>query len=398
MARVAVVKNEGQAIGYGDIREMVKRSIDLLGGVREFINPGERVFVKPNTLFPRAPEFAVTTHPTVVQAVVDIALKEGKAGKVIVSDIPRLKLMARDVLKETGIEAAANEAGAEVTYIDEDPQVEVEIPGGVVMSRTLLPKTVLSVDKIIYIPKLKTHYITKITAAVKSAHGLQVDEERKKFHREDLHHKLVDLLRVIKPHLCVVDALTVMEGQGPAFGNPVRFDTIVTGFDPVAVDSVCASMMGFDPFEIPTIRIAHQGGLGQGELQRIDVVGNSLEDVTKRIRRADHNIEGVHPKIETFVGGTCVGCLTSSRGFIDAITARGLIDKLDKLSVVTGLDVNFGHEPTGEMVFVLGDCAEKYRDKGIFIPGCIPFDSWTVAIRKVEEFVEKKEERGKAVE
>ncbi len=393
MAKVSIVKSNGQASTLGEIREMVKKSIDLLGGIGQFIKPGERVFIKPNILLPKSPEFAVTTEPKVVQSVVHIVLNEGKARKVIVGDIPRLKLWSREVMKETGIEAAAVEAGAEVRYIDEEPQREVEIPGGVVMSKTLLPETVLSVDKIIYLPKLKTHYITKMTGAVKSAHGLQVDQEREKFHREDLHHKLVDLLRAIRPHLCIVDAITVMEGQGPAFGNPVRFDTIVSGPDPVAVDSVCASMIGFDPFEIPTIRIAHYDGLGQGDLKKIDIVGNSLEEVRKPVKRADVNIEGVHPKIETFVGGTCVGCLTSSRGFIDSIIARGLIEKLEKVSVVTGLDIHFGHEPKGEMVFVLGDCAEKYRNKGIFIPGCIPFDSWTEAIKRVEEYVNQKGHR-----
>jgi uncharacterized protein (DUF362 family) len=390
VTKVAIVKRDGQTNQLAHIREMVKESIDLLGGIKAFIHPGETVFIKPNTLLPRSPEYAVTTDPRVVQSVVEIALDEGRAGKVIVGDIPRLKMKAREVMKATGIEAAAVAAKAEVRYIDEDPQVEVEIPGGVVMSKTLLPETLFQVDKIIYLPKLKTHYIAKITGAVKSAHGLQGDEERMKFHREDLHHKLVDLLRVIKPHLCVVDAITVMEGQGPAFGNPVRFDAIVSGADAVAVDSVCASMMGFDPFEVPTIRIAHHDGLGQGDLTKIDIVGTPLEAVRKPVKRADHNIEGVHPKIETFVGGTCVGCLTSSRGFIDSIIARGLIEKLDKVSVVTGLNINFGHEPNGEMVFVLGDCAAPYRDKGIFIPGCIPFDSWTEAIRKVEEYVERK--------
>ena len=393
MAKVSIVKSKGEVSTLGEIREMVKKSIDLLGGIGQFIKPGERVFIKPNILLPKSPEFAVTTEPKVVQSVVHIVLNEGKARKVIVGDIPRLKLWSREVMKETGIEAAAVEAGAEVRYIDEEPQREVEIPGGVVMSKTLLPETVLSVDKIIYLPKLKTHYITKMTGAVKSAHGLQVDQEREKFHREDLHHKLVDLLRAIRPHLCIVDAITVMEGQGPAFGNPVRFDTIVSGPDPVAVDSVCASMIGFDPFEIPTIRIAHYDGLGQGDLKKIDIVGNSLEEVRKPVKRADVNIEGVHPKIETFVGGTCVGCLTSSRGFIDSIIARGLIEKLEKVSVVTGLDIHFGHEPKGEMVFVLGDCAEKYRNKGIFIPGCIPFDSWTEAIKRVEEYVNQKGHR-----
>jgi hypothetical protein len=123
-----------------------------------------------------------------------------------------------------------------------------------------------------------------------------------------------------------------------------------------------------------------------------------LEDVRKRVKRADHNIEGVHPKVETFVGGTCVGCLTSSRGFIDSIIARGLIDKLDKISVVTGLDINFGHEPNGEMVFVLGDCAEKHRHKGIFIPGCIPFDSWTEGIQRIEEYVAQKQNKRAVLE
>lgn len=221
MAKVSIVKSNGQASTLGEIREMVKKSIDLLGGIGQFIKPGERVFIKPNILLPKSPEFAVTTEPKVVQSVVHIVLNEGKARKVIVGDIPRLKLWSREVMKETGIEAAAVEAGAEVRYIDEEPQREVEIPGGVVMSKTLLPETVLSVDKIIYLPKLKTHYITKMTGAVKSAHGLQVDQEREKFHRENLHHKLVDLLRAIRPHLCIVDAITVMEGQGPAFGNPL---------------------------------------------------------------------------------------------------------------------------------------------------------------------------------
>ena len=390
MTKVAVVKSERQAITLEEVRALVKKSLDLLGGINQFINPGDRVFIKPSLLLPRAPETAVATNPIVVKSVVDIVLKEGKAGKVMVGDIPRLKMRARDVLKESGMEKEAMEAGAEVKYLDEDPQIEVEIPGGVVMAKTLLPKTILSVDKIIYIPKLKTHYITKISGAVKASHGLQVTEERRKFHREDLHHKLVDLLRVIRPHLCIIDAITIMEGQGPAFGNPLRLDTIVTGQDPVAIDAVCASMMGFDPFEIPTIRIAHHDGLGQGDIKQIHVIGNSLDEVRTPVKRADVNIEGVHPKIETFVGGTCVGCLTSSRGLIDAIISRGFIQKLDKVSIITGLDVNFGHEPKGEMVFVLGDCAEKYRHKGIFIPGCIPFDTWTEGIRRVEEYVAQK--------
>jgi hypothetical protein len=181
-----------------------------------------------------------------------------------------------------------------------------------------------------------------------------------------------------------------MEGQGPVYGDPVELNTIVAGDDPVAVDAVCAYMLGFDPLDIPTTRIAYSDGLGEADLRAIIIKGAEIERVRRPIRKCDHNIEGVHPKIETFVGGTCVGCLTSSRGFIDGIIKRGWIDELEKITIITGMDVHFGHEPTGEIIFVLGDCAKAYRNKGIFIPGCIPFDSWTLGFEILEKYLKEK--------
>ena len=48
MAKVSIVKSNGEVSTLGEIREMVKKSIDLLGGIGQFIKPGERVFIKPN--------------------------------------------------------------------------------------------------------------------------------------------------------------------------------------------------------------------------------------------------------------------------------------------------------------------------------------------------------------
>jgi len=389
MATVSIVKRL-KPTEFEQVRQMVKEAIDLLGGPKQFINQGDTVLIKPCLLLPLDPERAVTTHPLVLQSVVDVIKCETKAGRVLVGDIPRLKLRARDVMKATGIEDAAKKAGAEVVYMDEEEQVEVAVPNGVVLDKTKLPKTVLEVDKIIYVPKLKTHYITKISCAIKAAHGLQSTDERAKYHREDLHHKLVDLLRVVKPSLCVVDALVAMEGQGPVYGDPVELNTIVAGDDPVAVDAVCAYMLGFDPLDIPTTRIAYSDGLGEADLRNIVIKGVEIGRVRRPIRKCDHNIEGVHPKIETFVGGTCVGCLTSSRGFIDGIIKRGWIDELEKITIITGMDIHFGHEPTGEIIFVLGDCAKAYGNKGIFIPGCIPFDSWTLGFEILEKYLKEK--------
>lgn len=390
MSEVSIVKSKETPKNYLDVKKMVKRAIDLLGGMKKFIEPNDRVLIKPNLLLPLSPEKAVTTDPRVVQALAEMVREETKAAKIVIGDIPRLKLRSRDVYGPTGIMEAAKNAGVEIAYLDEEEQVDVTVPNAVVLSRTKLPKLVLESDAIIYAAKLKMHPLSVISGAIKSAHGLQITEERAKFHRQDLNHKLVDLLRVVRPTLSVVDAILAMEGQGPVCGDPVEMNTIVVGSDPVAVDTVCSALVGLDPFEVPTTRIAYREGLGERNLQRIIIKGERIENAKKSLKRCDRTIEGVHPKIETFVGGTCSGCMTSSRGFIDILIKKSWIDKLDDgITMITGLDVTLGRKPKNKLVFVLGDCAKNHKDKGIFIPGCIPFDSWTVAIDKVKNYLIK---------
>jgi uncharacterized protein (DUF362 family) len=81
----------------------------------------------------------------------------------------------------------------------------------------------------------------------------------------------------------VIDGFVGMEGRGPVGGRPVQMDLIIAGSDPVATDSTACRIMGFDPREISHVRKAYERGLGN--IDDIQVLGERLEDVTRRFAR-----------------------------------------------------------------------------------------------------------------
>jgi uncharacterized protein (DUF362 family) len=107
-----------------------------------------------------------------------------------------------------------------------------------------------------------------------------------------LHENLVALTRVVRPHVSVIDGFDAMHREGPRHGTPIRLGLALAGTDPVAVDAVAAAAMGFDPFRVGYLRLAHEAGLGVADLLRIEVVGDSLATVAGRC--VPHSNDIVH--------------------------------------------------------------------------------------------------------
>jgi len=76
------------------------------------------------------------------------------------------------------------------------------------------------------------------------------------------------------PHLAVIDGWQGMEGEGPGAGDAVDWRVALAGSDPLAVDVFTAHLMGFDPEQVGYLHYCRRLGLGEGELGRIEVVGN----------------------------------------------------------------------------------------------------------------------------
>jgi len=83
----------------------------------------------------------------------------------------------------------------------------------------------------------------------------------------------------VQPDLTVMDAVLGMEGNGPSNGTPKQINAILASIDPVALDAVACKMVGIDPFMVPSTRLAHEQGMGNGDISNINIVGESLADM-----------------------------------------------------------------------------------------------------------------------
>lgn len=127
-----------------------------------------------------------------------------------------------------------------------------------------------------------THGHTTMTGAMKNAFGGLITERRHHSHKM-IHEVLVDLLQVqkeIHPRLfAVMDGAVAGNGKGPRTMEPVEANMILASDDQVAIDAVAARLMGFDPMQIPFIRIAHDKGLGCGDVSQIELLGDDVTNV-----------------------------------------------------------------------------------------------------------------------
>ncbi len=135
---------------------------------------------------------------------------------------------------------------------------------------------------IVHLPTVKTHIYTTTTGAMKNAFGGLLNTRRYYTHSW-IHETLVDLLAIQKEiHtgiFAVMDGTICGNGPGPRTMIPVEKDYILASADQVAIDAVSAKMMGFDPLGIKYIRMAHEDGLGKGDVREIEVVGEDISGI-----------------------------------------------------------------------------------------------------------------------
>ena len=141
-----------------------------LGGIRKFVDKGDRVLLKVNLLTASTPDSAVVTHPALVRAIAEAVLKAG--GIPYIADSPSREF-SKGRLKKA-YEAAelisiANDLGIELNY--DTSSNKVSIPNGKKIKKAPIAKFVLDADKIIALPKVKTHSLMMMTLATKIMYG-----------------------------------------------------------------------------------------------------------------------------------------------------------------------------------------------------------------------------------
>lgn len=264
---------------YNDakISQALRKAIDLIGGMSAFVKEGDRVLLKPNLILGKPPEKAVTTHPSIVRAMIEVVREAG--GSPFVGDSPGLG-SATGAGEKSGVKRVAEEMGCPL--IDLDQPVVTEKRKGRTFRRLEIDRSVLEADVVINLPKWKTHSQTLLTLGIKNLFGcipgkrkalwhLQTGGDRKRFAEV-----LVDLYEVIEPALTVLDGVLAMEGNGPSSGDPVPLGLVLASADALSLDEVVCDLLGIPRDRLITNQVAFERGLGRGSL---DVLGERVGDV-----------------------------------------------------------------------------------------------------------------------
>ena len=348
-AKVSIVRSDDDAldhptsitnanIPYETIEDMVRRAIQLAGGLDYMIKPGYMVLLKPNIVDPKPPGSGEITDVRVIKALIKIIddLAPGQIEIVVGEGSPRpmdYEMQYQHKFASPCWEKLWDVAGYQDLLTDpylsginlrlsnlngsppEDPWqslVEVEVPGGGLADPQggtyFIHEDVLNADVFITVPVMKIH-TPGITVALKNQIGLapstlygfsktagvpQDDYAHKLTHTSELpkdwtHKEIVDLCHIANIQFVVVDAIMCLDLQKTLMGNranQVRMNTIVASPDPVAADHVCSRLMGLNPDDIEHITLAERIGLGTNNPDNIHIYGADLELTKKRFRKS----------------------------------------------------------------------------------------------------------------
>jgi hypothetical protein len=213
--------------------------------------------------------------------------------------------------------------------------------------------------------------------------GCIPQDERVPWHRfPEIFYLFVDLFKLLKPTLTVMDGLVIQEGFGPRFGTPVDWGVIVVGKDPVATEAVTVFAMGHEPYEQAVLPIAAKAGQGTMDIHNIDVRGESIRSILRYCKLApgDFFINS-DPHIVEYCGGACNGCAA----WIQSTPYPWEIDPKKKYALLVGITPRLPDTFEEDEVIVLGNCAIRSKNKiedackakGLkpqYIGGCPPYE------------------------
>jgi len=253
-----------------DPAAITKAALASLGGVERFVRSGDDVIIKPNICVDyHPPEYAATTNPTVVAALVSLCLGAG-ARRVRVMDTP-FGGTAESAYAVSGIEAAVRAAGGEMEIMSPVKFAETAIPAGQDITEWDVYQDVLTANVLINVPIAKHHSLARLSLGIKNLLG--VITQPNQMHR-NLGQRAADLASLIRPTLTVVDAVRILAAHGPTGGslNDVqRTDTIIASHDFVAADAWAATLFGLTGADVAYVKAAAEMGLGTLDLNSIAI-------------------------------------------------------------------------------------------------------------------------------
>jgi uncharacterized protein (DUF362 family) len=267
-----------------DIAETLAKSLNHISW-KDLIPKDSRVVIKPNLCQIRLDPGAVT-HPLLVYELINL-LKD-RTHEIVVGESDLQQYPCEVALKGTGLDEILDKANVRFTNFSKDEWVKVELDG-LFLKSIEMARTLMEADVFISMPVLKTHKLTTITMGMKNQFGCIPRSDRLIYHPH-INEVLVDINRLLKPTLLVMDGIVGMEADGPVNGVPIRMNLLLTANNVVSLDATACRIVGIDPSMVEHLRLAEKDGVGPIDEKEIQVYGSSVHTVYKKFQEPSNDI------------------------------------------------------------------------------------------------------------
>lgn len=213
--------------------------------LKDIIKAGDRVLIKPNMV---APFFKATTDLTLLNCMIDTILENDAVP--IVAESSGFEFSTEETFKILKLDEICQKKGVELRNLDDEEFIEIE-SGNPYVPKYMLPKLLYEVDKIINMPRLKGHSLTKVTFSIKNLFGLLHRTTRRKIHATDLELGIRYLRKLVPVDFILVDGLWNLKNA--VYSDSDYRGIIIGGNDMISVDICCCKIYGVDYKSIPHI-------------------------------------------------------------------------------------------------------------------------------------------------
>lgn len=264
---------------YEKVEYLLNNFLDDGNKIKENMN----VFIKTNALAPHPKERAITTHPSIVEAVIKYFKKYN--ANIIVGDNPATKDMklvykvngTMDVIEKEKVKLADNKVLTKISAKEYTRYKDFNVT-----------KEMMEADILVNLPKLKTHGLAYFTGAQKNFFGTIYGLEKAQWHVKsstplEFGEAMSDLYSAIKETMKdkimvnLMDGIEGLEGEGPSTGgNKKSANVLLSSIDAIALDRVAMEIVKLDYKKSFISIISSDRGLGEFNIENINIKGDSL--------------------------------------------------------------------------------------------------------------------------